>query len=52
MKEKSEVRFTSESMQRYAYENKHNKLFNRLSCKERREDALALRADERRDKLR
>ena len=27
-------------------------LFNRLSCKERREDALALRADERRDKLR
>ena len=29
-----------------------SKLYNRLSCKERREDALALRADERRDKLR
>ena len=28
------------------------RLFCRLSCKERREDALALRADERRDKLR
>ena len=28
------------------------RLFYRLSCKERREDALALRADERRDKLR
>ena len=28
------------------------KLENRLSCKERREDALALRAEERRDKLR
>ena len=27
------------------------RLFCRLSCKERREDALALRADERRDKL-
>ena len=28
------------------------RLFCRLSCKERREDAMALRADERRDKLR
>ena len=29
-----------------------SKLYNRLSCKVRWEDALALRADERRDKLR
>ena len=52
--EKQSIFITTRSeRQRYVEQvTRIARLFYRLSCKERREDALALRADERRDKLR
>ena len=52
--EKQSIFITTRSeRQRYVEQvTRIARLFYRLSCKELREDALALRADERRDKLR